>query len=307
MTLDPVQRTHYGYRFELDFLKAQAQAFEDLFNRIMAHRYQSDFQPVRAYGNQGDKKSDGYLTREKTVFQCYGPKTTKQSEMLAKIDDDYAGARKHWGERMRRWRFVHNDHEGLPPDVVQRLTDLNNNDDPVDVDAFGYAELRERVFELTLQQLEDLFGFAPTRSALDGLDFEALRPVLEAIARSEPPPTPPLMAPTAEKLSKNDISKDAADLLRQGRGRQRLVEAFFGSYPDPDFGEEIAQGFRDRYAILKGQDATPDKIFTELQTFAGGMEGSPQRQAAVLAVLSYFFDSCDIFEDDLDARLESGA
>lgn len=305
MTLDPVQRNHYGHRFELEFLKAHAQAFEDLFNRIMAHRYQSDFQPVRAYGNQGDKKSDGYLVSEKTVFQCYGPKETKQSEMLAKINGDYAGALEHWGERMRRWRFVHNDQDGLPPDVVQRLTDLNNNDDPVELDAFGYAELRERVFELNLQQLEDLFGYAPTRSALDELDFEALRPVLNAIARSEPPPTPPLSAPTAEKLSKNDISEDAANLLRQGRGRQRLVEGFFDSYPDPDFGEEIAQGFRDHYIKVKAQGASPDAIFTELQSFAGGMEGSPQRQAAVLAVLSYFFDSCDIFEDELDLPVES--
>ena len=42
---------------------------------------------------------------------------------------------------------------------------------------------------------------------------------------------------------------------------------------------------------------SPDQIFTELQTFAGGMDGTPKHQAAVLAVMSYFFERCDIFED----------
>jgi hypothetical protein len=48
---------------------------------------------------------------------------------------------------------------------------------------------------------------------------------------------------------------------------------------------------------------SPDEIFTELQTFAGGMDGVPSQQAAVLSVMSYFFERCDIFEDaDQDAR-----
>ena len=37
-------------------------------------------------------------------------------------------------------------------------------------------------------------------------------------------------------------------------------------------------------------------MFGHLQQYAG-MGGEPPRQAAVLAVLSYFFERCDIFED----------
>jgi hypothetical protein len=50
---------------------------------------------------------------------------------------------------------------------------------------------------------------------------------------------------------------------------------------------------------LKSVGLGPDEIFGELQAFAGGMDREPSRQAAVLAVLSYFFESCDIFEDAL--------
>lgn len=297
--LDASQRAHYGHRFEIEFLRAEGQAFEDLFTSIMQHRHPNDFQIVRSYGNLGDKKADGYLASEQTVFQCYGPRTTKLSEMLSKINVDYAGALMHWPGKLARWRFVHNDPAGLPADVVQLLIELNDDGNPVKVDELNYSGLRKVVFELQLDQLEALFGFAPSRSALDELDFEALRPVLEAISREEPSVTPPLTAPSAEKLSHNDLSKDAAELLRQGRSRQGVVTEFFASYPDPDFGEEIAEGFRDRYAELKTSGTSADGIFTELQIFAGGMEGSPSRQAAVLAVMSYFFDSCDIFEDDI--------
>ena len=62
-------------------------------------------------------------------------------------------------------------------------------------------------------------------------------------------------------------------------------------------GEEVAEGFRNRYRGLKAIGHTPDEIFADLQEFAGGMHGEPARQGAVLAVLSYFFERCDIFED----------
>ena len=37
-------------------------------------------------------------------------------------------------------------------------------------------------------------------------------------------------------------------------------------------------------------------IFSYLQQFTG-FEGDPKRQAAAMAVMAYFFDRCDIFED----------
>ena len=43
----------------------------------------------------------------------------------------------------------------------------------------------------------------------------------------------------------------------------------------------------------------------ELQHFAGGMSGTPQHQAAVLAVMSYFFERCDIFEDYVEAEADT--
>jgi len=295
--LDETQRYAYGLKFENAYLRERGKAFETLFARIMAHAFPGDFQAVRPYGPKGDLKCDGYRASDGTVFQSYAPDTTKLADLLAKIDEDFLGAVAHWGGRMKRWELVHNDSRGLPAEAVRSLVDYGAAHPTVTLGVCGESELRAIVMALALHQLEDLFGGVPSARALEQLDFEALRPVLLAIQRQEPDAEPPLAAPSATKLERNALSLDAAGLLRQGRRREQLVEAFFDKWPDPDLGEEIAQAFRVRYQALKAVELAPDDIFGELQAFAGGMTGEPARQGAVLAVLSYFFERCDIFED----------
>ena len=265
----------------------------------MAHKFPGDFHPVRPYGPKGDLKCDGFRASDGTVFQCYAPDAVKLEPLLAKLNEDFAGALVHWTTKMRRWEFVHNDSRGLPAEAVQRIAELNMANPSVALTVCGEAELRLIAMSLALHQLEDLFGAVPSGRVLEKLNFDALRPVLLAIQGQEPDAEPSLMAPSAAKLERNALSQDAAGLLRQGRRREQLVEAFFASWPDPDLGEEIAQAFRVRYQGLKAAGLSLDNIFGELQAFAGGMTGEPARQGAVLAVLSYFFERCDIFEDTI--------
>lgn len=295
--MDDTQRYAYGLSFENAFLRERGKAFETLFARIMAHAFPGDFQPVRPYGPKGDLKCDGFRASDKTVFQSYAPDKMKAAALISKIDQDFNGALAHWATRMQRWELVHNETQGLPAMAVQRIADLGETNPSVALAVCGEAELRAIVMSLALHQLEDLFGAVPSARAMEKLDFETLRPVLLAIQRREPDAEPPLAAPSAAKLERNALSQDAAGLLRQGRRRERLVESFFDSWPGPDFGEEIAQAFRERYLALKAVRLSPDEIFGQLQAFAGGMTGTPARQDAVLAVLSYFFERCDIFED----------
>lgn len=295
--MDETQRSFYGLKFENTYLRQKGKAFETFFARVMSHGFTGDFQTVRPYGPKGDLKCDGFRPSDGTVFQSYAPDSTKLAELLEKIDMDFSGAVKHWGTKMRRWEFVHNDVRGLPAAAVQKLNELGATHSNVQMAVFGEAEMRNVVMSLALHQLEDLFGTVPSQRTLERLDFEALRPVLIAIERQQPVAEPPLAAPSALKLQNNALSQDAAGLLRQGRRREKLVQDFFNSWPDPNFGEAIAEGFRTRYQALKAVGLAPDEMFGQLQAFAGGMDGDPSHQGAVLAVLSYFFERCDIFED----------
>jgi hypothetical protein len=295
--LDETQRNFYGLKFENTFLRQKGKAFETFFARVMTHGYAGDFEPVRPYGAKGDLKCDGFRPGDGTVFQCYAPDSMKLAELLDKIDEDFHGAVAHWGPKLRRWEFVHNDVRGLPAEAVQKLDDLRAAHPAIDIAEFGEANMRKVVMGLALHQLEDLFGAVPSQRTLERLDFAALRPVLMAIQRREPDAEPPITAPSPLKLHNNALSDDAAALLRQGRRREKLVQDFFDVWPDPGFGEEVAEAFRTRYRSLKAVGLSPDQIFGQLQAFAGGMDGEPSHQGAVLAVLSYFFERCDIFED----------
>jgi hypothetical protein len=297
--LDDTQRSFYGLKFDVAFLREKGKAFEILFARVMSHGFPGDFVPVRPYGPKGDLKCDGFRVSDGSVFQSYAPDSMRLPNLLDKIDEDFRGARAHWGPKMRRWEFVHNDVRGLPAKAIQKLLDLGAAHPTIEVAVFGEAEMRKVVMRLELHQLEDLFGVVPSGRTLEKLDFASLRPVLMAIQRSPPDAEPPLTAPSRLKLQNNALSEDAVALLRQGRRREKLVEDFFDAWPDPSFGEDIAQGFRTRYQSLKAVGLGPDQIFCQLQAFAGGMDGEPSHQGAVLAILSYFFERCDIFEDAL--------
>jgi hypothetical protein len=300
--LEDTQRIFYGLKFELAFLREKGKAFEILFARIMSHAFEGDFERVRAYGPKGDLKCDGFRVSDGTVFQCYAPDSMKLSELIDKVDQDFQGAVVHWGARMRRWEFVHNDDRGLPAQAVQKLDDLRAANPTIEIAVFGEAEMRNVVMGLELHQLEDLFGAVPSQRTLERLDFASVRPVLMAIQRRQPDAEPPIGAPSPLKLQSNKLSADTAALLRHGRRREKLVQDFFDDWPDPSFGEDIAQAFRTRYKSLKAAGLAPDQIFCQLQSFAGGMDGEPSHQGAVLAVLSYFFERCDIFEDALQAE-----
>lgn len=295
--MDDLQRSFYGLKFESTFLRSKGKAFEAFFARVMAHGFAGDFEPVRPYGPKGDLKCDGFRPSDRTVFQSYAPDSTKLADLLHKIDEDFDGARKHWGAKMKRWEFVHNDDRGLPAEAVRKLDDLRAAHPEIEIAVFSEAEMRAVVMRLALHQLEDLFGVVPSQRTLERLDFGSLRSVVTAIQRRDPGAEPPLAAPSVTKLQHNALSSDAAALLRQGRRREKLVQDFFDAWPDPSFGEDIAEAFRARYQALKAVNLSPDQIFGELQSFAGGMNGEPSHQGAVLAVLSYFFEHCDIFED----------
>jgi hypothetical protein len=295
--LDETQRSFYGLKFENTFLREKGKAFESFFARVMSHGFTGNFEPVRPYGAKGDLKCDGFRSSDGTVFQSYAPDSTKLADLLAKIDEDFDGARAHWGTKMRRWEFVHNDPRGLPAEAVRKLDNLRVAHPAIEIAVFGEAEMRSVAMRLEHHQLEDLFGAVPSQRTLERLNFADLRPVLIAIKRRDPDAEPPLAAPSVTKLQHNALSQDAEALLRQGRRREKLVQEFFDAWPDPSFGEDVAEAFRTHYQALRAVHLSPDEIFGQLQSFAGGMEGEPSHQGAVLAVLSYFFERCDIFED----------
>jgi hypothetical protein len=303
--MDELQKSIYVDRFRLAFHTKKGTAFQDWFVLLAGHAFGPDFEEVRPYGSYGDLKCDGRHISSGSVFQCYAPEAMKESELIAKVDADFHGARKHWSGIMQEWVLVHNDGRGLPPNAVKYLVGLRQNHAPLKIATWSEPELLDLTMTLDLDALQALFGPAASIAIVDRLVMSDLVPIIEALQRQEPNPNdPPLTPPSPAKLAKNALSEDSGLFLRIGRRKSALVDTFFRKIPRPDLGERIAEAFRLRYAELKALDLPADTIFKHLQDYAG-FNGEPKRQGAALAVLTYFFDSCDIFEDPISGSVEA--
>lgn len=297
MPMDEIQTAFYRLQFRLAFLEKKGTEFQDWFARLAAHAFGPDFEAVRPYGRQGDLKCDGRRVSSRTIFQCYAPYETKETRLNAKIERDFVGACENWGDGIANWVLVHNDSQGLPASSLQLFDRLRGNSPDVTIELWTEAELRRLADRLPLADQQAMFGFAPSMTGLETLVMADLQPVIHQLQSMDPEPgEEPIKVPSVDKLEKNLISEDAAELLRVGRRKEALVEAWFRKDRRADLGERVAEAFRRRYAQLRESGRSPDEILGHLQQYAG-MGGNPGRQTAVLAVLSYFFERCDIFDD----------
>jgi hypothetical protein len=292
--MDDLARAFYEMKFKLEFATRKADEFQDLFSSIMEKRYPADFIRVRPWGKVGDRKNDGYVRTRRILFQVYAPNSIDAATCIAKINEDFTGALPHWSAHFDTWVFVHNSTVGLGPDVTKVLLELGVAHAPLVVTQWGFEELRREAMALADTELASLLGPAPTRPRMVALGLEQLAPVLDQIARLPPVPDPDLRPVPADKLQRNLLSRSVETLLRGGMSRADLVRKYFQL--KPTLQDQIAESFRARYAELR-PNHSPDGVFAELQRFAGGdVVREPGAQEAVLAVLAFFFEECDIFE-----------
>lgn len=293
--MDELARAFYEMKFELAFATKKADEFQDFFSSIMEKRCPADFIRVRPWGNVGDRKNDGYVRSRRILFQSYAPNELVAATCIAKINEDFAGALPHWSAHFDTWVFVHNSRQGLGPDVTKVLLDLGTANAPLVVTQWGFEELRQEAMALGEYELASLLGPAPTRPRMIALGLAELAPVLDQVSRLPPVSDPDLRPVPADKLQRNMLSPAVETMLRAGMSRADLVRKYFNLKPTVQ--DQIAESFRARYAELRAGEGTPDGVFAELQRFAGGdLVRDPGAQAAVLAVLSFFFEECDIFE-----------
>ncbi|RJX22798.1 MAG: hypothetical protein C4575_00715 [Desulforudis sp.] len=292
-----IQKAFYEQKFENEFIKAKGTAFQDLFNKLMGIAYKGDFIACRPWGNRGDRKNDGFLRTERRLFQVYAPYEMSESKAIKKIEEDFEGAKEHWGVLFDKWVFAHNAIEGLPPHVHKTLLEFQQDNPDIVLETWGWEEFLIVFKRLKLEDLQSWFGNAPTEEAKDKLGFKDLQVILEAIEDRGTPDISQVKEVPKGKIEANSLSDNVAILLKEGMVKAPLVEEFFSKWHDPMFGERIAESFRVQYELLR-DNHTPNQIFSELQAWIGGSAlGTPEHQLAVLTIMAYYFESCEIYEE----------
>lgn len=295
--MDKFRRFWYEFAFEKEYRTRTGNSFQDFFCDIMERCHNQDFQRVRPWGPYGDRKNDGYLRSERKLFQIYAPNEMTQERTLAKIEEDFYGALPYWEDYFDQWVFTHNSRLGLSGDVLKKLLTLQNNHPGIRCPNWGYIEINRKLFSLSDIDIALILGPSPSMQDMLETGYPELQIVLGAISEKEPMQNQDLSPVSDKKLSSNALSPYVKGLINFGKIKSPYVGSFFEEYYDPEFGDKIAKAFNDKYMELRNQNLPPDEIFMKLEEFAGGsVRQAPKIETAVLAVLTYFFEKCDIFE-----------
>ena len=298
--MDRMQRLNYEKDFRILFLESKGDSFQRLFEKLMLKAHPNDFMACRPWGNVGDRKNDGYLPSERKLFQVYAPNEMSAAEAIKKIKEDFEGAKNHWGTHFDEWTFVYNGDGRLSPHIIEELSNLRQNNPEIKISLCGYEEMLAKFRQLSVQDLESWFGPSLTMEANISLGYSDLMAVLNHISIATVPTVSEVKEVSKGKLEANLLSQEVADFLKIGMQKSTLVEQFFNTWKNPTYGEQIAQAFKREYVALRDEipQLHPDGIFGRLEVWAGGMaDTTPKHKAAVLAVMAYFFDKCEIFED----------
>jgi hypothetical protein len=296
--MDDFGRAYYEQAFKAKFLEEKGTSFQDFFADIMGKRYPADFQRVRPWGRRGDQKNDGYLKSKRILFQVYAPNDMTEKDAIDKIEEDFSGALPHWKKYFDTWVFVHNSRQGLGPEQSKKLLELDMNHKEITVTQWGFDEIRGEIFQLNETDLAAVLGPAPGREDVLNITAAQLATVLDSLPRCDPPPDLEIRPVSEGKIKANELSDSAACLLKAGMEGAPKVDWYFQNSPDKTLGDRIAQGLRSEYEDLRGQGLNPDEIFGKLHgTVRSSSDGTPKQEATALAVLSYFFEECDFFED----------
>ena len=298
-----LQDAYYELKFEVAFLHAKGDEFQTFFERLMGLAYKADFMACRPWGKQGDRKNDGFLKSERRLFQVYAPNVMTAAKAVAKIKEDFEGAKIHWGAYFDKWVFAHNATDGLAPDIQALLLEFEQQNKGIKLEPWGLEQFKLIFRKLTNDDRESWFGLAPTDGTKVKLSFKDLQVVLERIASLPAPRMAEVKDVPMGKIEANALSESVAQLLKEGMAKTPLVEDFFREWHDETLGERLAEAFKAQYQGLH-RGSRPNQIFAELQSWAGGdQRGTPEHELAVLTVIAYYFERCDIFEEPRSAEL----
>lgn len=132
------------------------------------------------------------------------------------------------------------------------------------------------------------------------ITYQELELVTKAILTKPPSlpsgfgdPTPP-----DAKIAKNNLSPAVHNLIATGMLKQHDVQQFVQevSTGDVDFPERLRKSLRDEYDRLWGEGVRADELFLALCDFACQGKSDLMQMSAGLAVVVYFFNTCDLFE-----------
>lgn len=287
----------------------KGQQFEDFFVNIMCKK-DPNFQPVKAYGNIGDKKNDGFNKTTGTYYQVYAPEDATKNitiaDMVNKLEKDFEGLYAYWNSicKIKNYFFVVNDkYAGVAATVNKKIIELSNRTEysDVSIELLTSKDL-ERIFnELDDASILDVVGFLPSEE-LPIIEFEALNETVSYLLNVELPDKydETLFVPDFEKkIEFNNLSEVVCNQLITGSYQEGILRQYFND--SPGVNELLQKRFHYFYEQSKIDIPDVQENYADLRFYYILDCACTKRNLAittcVVVLMAYYFSSCDIFEE----------
>ncbi len=301
-------RDWYHFRHQQAWL-VSGTSFEDYVTKVL-RKLHDDFINPASTGHFGDGGCDGVAEAAGILYACYGPLPGREAELklTRKLESDFARALNSW-KNFHTWRFITNGRPG--PKAVDALTDLQRqhseqSERPLTLRIWDGDNFWERVVStLPKDDLNVLFPGAP---GIAHLDLADLLPLLETLgtAEIEVDHTRVIRPVPASKMDFNNLPAGSRLELNDGRVMAPRIDRWFAELADPELADAYGQKFKEIYTRVRATTTVPTEILERLYVALAGanFRMDATRSRAAYALISYFFDSCHIFEMPVEEQVE---
>lgn len=293
--------------FMLEIYRRKGNSFQDFFVNIMT-KFDNEFIPVKPHGAEGDRKNDGFIPTKGIYYQVYAPEDPdyKISKAIKKCKEDFKGLLSFWNDKnpIKEFYFVFNEeYRGVYPEVLSIISDIQNDNPDIKIGLFICKDLENIFWKLTDDQRISILSFIPEPEKIEMIDCEALIEVVNFLLGNQKPIDieKGLFVPDfGEKIKFNNLSNIVSGLLISASQQVSVLDDYFSA--NSDFSREYLQKkfitlYSDGLSIIKDNiQNRSDIIFFYILKNASPRE-SKHIQDAVLVLMSYFFETCDIFEE----------
>lgn len=294
--------------FKTKIYENDGQKFEDFFVKILK-KSNSSFQPVKAHGNIGDRKNDGFDKTNGTYYQVFAPENIEKqktiTDAVSKLVEDFEGAFKHWNPicKINKFYYVVNDkYKGCPAPIHEKLIELDKEYSDIDFEIFAAGDLEDVFINLDEDNIIDVISFIPS-SGLESLDYSVLNEAIEYILGCESDisldasfDVPDFDDKIQFNLLNDHIDRwlksasySLGDLNRYFKRNSNFVK------------KELRDKFNEFYVESKGKFKDDVEDYNNLRFIYILKKACPNNKKmvrdSVLVLMACFFESCDIFEN----------
>lgn len=287
----------------------EGQQFEDFFVEIM-QKADPRFQPVKAYGNIGDRKNDGFIKEEGAYYQVFSPEKIAKDktiyEAVKKLEEDFKKLFQYWNEILpiKEYYFVINDkYRGVPEPILTKVIELEKDEKyhGIKIRVFSANDLYVKFNLLDDDIKRDIVGFIPNE-ILSMLEYEALHETVTYLMNIEVPisGSESLVVPDFEnKIEFNHLSKVVNDELKMGSYQEGALQNYFNE--NPGVREILQEKFHALYEQAKKEILETDDNYADCRYYyileKACLKKTIPIKTSVVILMAYYFSSCDIFEE----------